>query len=920
MKAQWKDLFREIRNNFGRFISISFIVLLGCAMFAGLRASSIDMKLTADTYYDDQNMMDFRTVGTLGLTDEDLDDIKATEGVENAVGIKTADVYVETGETQLVVHAIQTSEGMNEPYVTEGRLPENEDEVFVDSAVFADQGYEVGDTITVSFAGGSEDSDEEDPLNRTEFTIVGMGNLPYYTDEDRGTSAIGDGSVDAFMLVMPEVFTSDVYSEIDITASGAKKLSCYGSEYETLTGDLQYRLETLGEADAQRRLENVRSDAQADIDSAQQEIDSKRQELEDGQEALDEAQSQLDTQKAQLEQAMAAYPGQESMFSSQQQQISDAQADIDARQQDLDDAAAQLDDAQAEVDSATEDLENIGESKWYVLDRSEIESCESYRQNAERMMKLGRVLPVMFFLVAALVALTAMTRMVDEQRGQIGIMKALGYRNRSIAARYFVYAMLATVSGALIGTFFGEKFLPNVIIRAYGKVYPGLPLCLVPIIWSELLLTLLCAVGSTGIAALAACYVQMKASPADLMRPEAPKNGRRVLLENIPALWSRLNFTSKATVRNLFRYKKRFCMTIIGIGGCMGLLLVGFGFRDSISEIMDQQYSGITKYQAKVSISDDADDETKNDFIDYVENLDCVKETLLVCMIMPDVHFGEQSVSVNMIVPSTLDCIDDFFGVSDKDTGETFSFPEDSAAIDEKAASLLGLKDGDTVTLTEEDKKSVDLEISMKARNYMQHYLYLSAAAYETLYGEEPVYNAVLLKYNAMTEEEEQELANLLMGQDACGGVTFMSSEISTVEEMLGILNSVMYIIIFASGMLAIVVIYNLNSINITERKRELATFKVLGFYDIEVAWYIYRENTVLTILGILFGLLFGTILHHFVIETVETDLLHFGQTISLSSYLVCAALTALFSIVVNLLMNREIRKIDMIESLKSVE
>jgi len=915
MGVQWKDLFREIRKNFGRFISIFFIVLLGTAMFAGLRASSVDMKLSADTFYDEQDMMDFRVAGTLGLTDEDLTDIQNTEGVEAAVGVKTADVLVDTQSTELVVHAIQMTDGINTPYVTEGRLPEADDEIFVDEQPFKEQGYQVGDTVTVSFAG----SDDE-PLSRTEFTISGMGSLPYYTDEERGDSTIGDGSVDAFIVAMPDVFTADIWSEIDLTVSGAKALSCYGDEYDSLMDTMQDRLETLGETDAKRRYDSVYQDALDSVNSAQDEVDSRRQEIADGQQALDDAQSQLDAQKAQLEAAQAAYGGQSSALAAQQQQIADAQSELDAQQSELDDSTAQLDDAQAEVDSARDDLENIGESKWYVLDRSKIESCESYRQNAERMMKLGQVLPIMFFLVAALVALTAMTRMVDEQRGQIGIMKALGYDNGSIAARYLAYAMLATVGGGAVGILFGEKFLPSVIVQAYGKVYPGLPLCLTPIIWSEFFLALLCAVGCTGIATLAACYVQMRAVPAELMRPEAPKNGRRVMLERIPAIWSRLNFTRKATVRNLMRYKKRFYMTIIGIGGCMGLLLVGFGFRDSISEIMDQQYSVIHKYQAEVTIDSDASDEERAAFIDCVKNQDGITGTALVCEKSPDVLNDDQVISVSLIVPASLEQVSDFIGVPDRKTGEAFSFPDSGAAIDQKAAELLGVAEGDTVTLQEDGYDEVQVKIVEIARNYMQHYLYMSPDAYSSLYGEEPQYNTILLQYDDFSQQDEQDLANSLMAQDACGGVTFVSDEKTSVDQMLGILNSVMYIIIIASGMLAFVVLYNLNSINITERKRELATFKVLGFYDREVAQYIYRENTVLTAFGILFGLVFGTVLHHFVIGTVETELIHFGRTISLQSYLICAGLTVVFTIIVNLVMNRMIRKIDMIESLKSVE
>ena len=559
------------------------------------------------------------------------------------------------------------------------------------------------------------------------------------------------------------------------------------------------------------------------------------------------------------------------------------------------------------------------EPEWYVLDRTLTEATVSYDQNAERMANLGQVFPVIFFLVAALVSLTAMTRMVDEQRMQIGTMKALGYGSSTIAGRYFWYAMLATVTGGIIGIALGERFLPWLIIVSYGIAYPGLLRCLTPINWDQAILGLAAACACTGLATLAACYNQLKAQPAAIMRPEAPKGGRRVLLERIPFIWKRLSFNQKSTVRNLLRYKKRFLMTVVGVGGCMGLLLVGFGLHDSINEIAKRQYVHIFTYEASATYASAAEENERQALLDAVRASDGVTGAMELSITSADLLHDKALQSVSLFVADPAQ-IGDFLELRHRTTGEEVAYPAEGAFISEKTAAMLDLKVGDSIEIRREGERSVRIQVTDIVENYVLHYLFISPQTYRQLYGKPVKNNTIYMNYGEKTPEEEAELGRNLMSMDACAGVGFVTDLEKSIDDMLSVLGAVVAVLIASAGLLAFVVLYNLNSINIMERRRELATLKVLGFYDGEVALYVYRENIILTLVGIALGLVFGTVLHRFVIVTVEVDLMMFGRNVSNLSYALSSLITLGFAVLVNGIMFFGLRKVDMIESLKSVE
>ena len=1249
-KAVWTDLFREIKKNKGRFMSIFCIVMLGTAFFAGLRSTGYDMKYSADHFYDDNRLMDVRVVSTLGLTKEDLRDLSDLPGVSMAVGGRTGEVLLHTEDSTLSIRTIGLTRGINDVVLSEGRLPENIHECLVDADNFIQEGYRIGDTLT--FLSGDEKALDE-TMKEDTFTIVGMGYLPYYTDLTRGSGSTGDGSIDGFVILDPAVFDMDVYTEAYLRVEGADREMTFSAAYDALVEEVTDRIESLSEmavirrydqvyqegtdaiADARQKVEDGEKelsdaekelsegrqaisdgeqeirDREKEIEDGWQETAKGRKELEDGQREIGSGRSQLkeaertlaekakelseakkqtlagqkeyeegvlafagsqkayeeglaqyeagkamyeeglaqyeeglarleagearyaegeasyeegfaqyeegllaltekkasyeaaladwqagkegvlaamekaqaalsgldpeeegyedrkdglekeleslrnqdaalDGEKAALDQAgeelatgeaalsrtketldasaaelqasreeletsrrvleetgarleetrqtlevtgaqlaqaktalaeggaqleesrtqleeagkqieegeaalsegrkqirenkrkleesqkqideawPAVYEAEEKLRDGQKklqegkEELAEKKKELEEAQAEYDeaypDAAKKIEDAKKEIEDGEKELADLEVPEWYILDRSLTESLVGYDQNADRMTSLGHVFPVIFFLVAALVSLTAMTRMVDEQRIQIGTLKALGYSDFTIAGRYLFYALTATVGGALVGIAFGGWFLPQLIIQSYGIMYTGQLYHESPVNWDQALLGLGAAVLCTGGATLLSCLGQLRSGPARLMRPEAPKSGQRILLERVPFVWKRLNFTRKSTLRNLTRYKKRFVMTIIGVGGCMGLLLVGFGLHDSINEVAKNQYIHIFTQEAALSVDKKTTPEEWEDLQGQVAAYPGVTETERLCLLSVDLMHEGHIRTASLYIPEDPDRTESFLHLRDRISHTSYAFPREGAVISEKTASMLDLSVGDLVTISREGEKNVQIPVTAIAENYVLHYLFLSPDSYRDLYGQEPEYNSLYLNYEPKSAGEESEFGAFLMDLKGCTGVGFTTDLEKNIDDMLGILGNIVLVLILSAGLLAFVVLYNLNSINIMERRRELATLKVLGFYDQEVAAYVYRENVLLTLLGILLGLVFGTILHRFTIVTVEVDLMMFGRSIRPISYLYSILITFGFALIVNGAMYFSLKRVDMIESLKSVE
>ena len=690
----------------------------------------------------------------------------------------------------------------------------------------------------------------------------------------------------------------------------------------------------------------------AQLDAQKPEIEESRKALEAARGQLEEQKPQLDKAKAQLQEAKNQIASGEAQLAEAKQQAAKGQQQIDsgwskihAGEQEIEkgeaeiaenekkledarkayeegkaEAEQEIQDGENEIKDAKQKIEDIEDAKWYVNDRSITTDYAGYGDNADRMRAIGEVFPILFFIVAALISLTTMTRMVEEQRTEIGTLKALGYGKMSIAGKYLNYAMTATIGGSIFGVLFGEKIFPYIIITAYKIMYTHVPDVVIPYNMKYGIWATVAAVLCTGLATLLACYKELAAQPAVLMRPPAPKQGKRVFLEYLPFLWKRLGFIWKSTIRNLIRYKKRFFMTVFGIGGCMALMIVGFGLRDSIFSIGTLQYEELQLYDGMIILNTDADEEDRKDLETYLEEEKEISAVSKGYLKKTNVKKGHEKKEVYLYAPLDLEKNKDFLVYRDRRTHETYELGEKDAILTEKAAKALGIKKGNKLSVESQDGEFTEITITNICENYMEHYLYLSPELYEEIYGKPVEENNIYFKMKDLDEKKLGAIGENILEKRAALNVSYTYNMEERLDEMLESLDIVIVVLIISAGLLAFVVLYNLNNINITERKRELATIKVLGFYDNEVSAYVYRENILLTLIGTVAGVLLGSLLHRYVITTVEIDSVMFTRIIENISFVYSALLTFGFSVFVNVVMYFKLKKIDMVESLKSVE
>lgn len=682
------------------------------------------------------------------------------------------------------------------------------------------------------------------------------------------------------------------------------------------------------------------------IANGEQLIASGEAELDAAQKQLDDTAATLAQTKSELDAAKASLNGVPQQLASGKSQIQSGWTEIRKQEKKLEEGAAEIAENEAKVAEAKIEYANgeeeaaqkiaEGEQKiadaeakvqdiekptWYVYDRDTLTEYSGYGENAERLGAIGRVFPVLFFLVAALISLTSMTRMVEEQRTAIGTMKALGYSKMSIAKKYLGYALIATAGGSVLGVLIGEKILPYIIVYAYGILYQHITHILIPYQWIYAWMAAAAAIVCTMAATFFACYKELVAQPAVLMRPPAPKNGQRVFLERIKFIWKHLSFTWKSCIRNLTRYKKRFFMTVFGIGGCMGLMLVGYGIKDSCYEIAELQFRDIQMYDGSVYLKEDISDETRQNLLDYMKDDSDISHYMQTSMKNVTLVNGKNKRDAYQVVFSEPKDVKDYFDFHDRKSKEEYTLDDEGVIISEKTGKLLNAKAGDTIEIKDEENGNKKVKIAHICENYMGHYIFFTPSYYEKVYGENSEYNSIFFAgQKGDTQEDYNKIGEDILTQNGALSVSYMRDIEKQLDDMLKSLNLVIIVLIISAGMLAFVVLYNLNTVNITERQRELATLKVLGFYDLEVAQHVYRENVLLTFIGAAVGVVLGKFLHAFIIDTVEVDTAMFGRNINFSSYVYSLLFTILFSLIVNGIMYFKLKKIDMVESLKSIE
>lgn len=823
MGALFKDILREVKKSFGRFFAIFAIVMIGVAFFAGVSAASGDMKFSADKYFDDYNLYDLNIVSTIGLDENNLEEIRKIQGVKNIAAGKSVDVLSMVGNSYQVFKIMSIPNdnpgNINQIRIKEGRLPQNSGECVVKYERIRGTDMKIGDKLT--FVSG-DDSDINSSLKVQEYTIVGFVYTPVYMSYELGNSQIGSGSVSFIAMIGEDDFSLPVYTNCYVDLEDTDRYNFYtSSEYEKSVDDVSERLEELG-------LSQCR--------------------------------------------------------------------DIN------------------------EKLEMYGmepDAKWHILDRDMNYAIVAYENSANQMRDIARIFPVFFFFVAALVCLTTMTRMVDEQRGLIGTYKALGYGRIAISLKYILYAFTASVFGGILGCIAGNLIFPTVIYYCWTIVYQ-LPDIAFDVHTVTNIIAVASMTGITTLASIFACYKELVSQPAQLMRPKAPKMGKKIFLEHIGFIWKRFSFIRKVTARNIFRYKKRFLMTLIGIAGCTALLIAGFGIKNSIQGLINKQFNEILQYNVAISLEGELSNEAVKDFLDEVKNDSYFEKAMYASQFTGTVIGEDKELDASVYVISAEQEMNPYIHLRRK-KGVDCSWDSQGVVITTYAAEKLNLKKGDYLELKVSDKVR-KVKVTDIAEMYVGHYVFMKDDYYTEIFGEEPCFNTILGIAKDSTKEAEEKLGSEYMEKDQVDNITFISGNIERFNDMVQSLGLITLVLIISAGALAFVVLYNLTNVNISERIREIATIKVLGFYDNEVSAYVYRENVVITILGAIIGLVLGVFLHHFIMDTIAMEDVIFGYDIYWQSYLYSFGITMIFAVFVNLVMYRKMKKIPMVESLKSVE
>ncbi len=900
-KAVFKDFIRNIKGSLGRFFAIMAIVAIGVAFFAGVTASSGDMKYSSDSYYDEYNMNDIRILSSIGFTSQDIEAVSKVYGVKAVYKTNTHDVLVDYDGRENVAHISGVPVGkasdddsyINQLRIKEGRLPQNDKECVVK---YEDtrKSMQVGDVI--SFKSGTED-DINDTFKDTEYTVVGIVYTPCYVSYDLGSSGIGNGHINYCIYVGDDEFKNNYYTECYAVIDGAKDMDTYSDEYKKLIDKYADDIKAISKERLDIRKQTVIDEyTRAKADKKEELLETIKKNVED----------------SITEQYQAYYPGMDvssmiAPYVNTAYEKAVAQFDFDA--------------VNAEYDKKmNETLADSDSWEWYVLTRESSYSFRDYESSANRMKAIATVFPLFFIIVAGLVCLTTMTRMVEEERGLIGTYKALGYGKATIALKYVIYAFLASLTGAVIGCAAGLRLFPYIIYESWNIIYqmPAIKyashtILSVVAVASLILVTL--------IATLYSCYNELSEVPSALMRPKAPKNGKKILLEHT-FIWKHLSFTKKVTMRNIFLYKKRFFMTVIGIAGCGALITAGFGIKDSVQSIIDNQYGQIIHYDNILVFNKNADSDARNNLSDKISSDEYYKSSLMDYAYTAEVKIpgSADDYSTEITVVNDTSAYMDYVTFRTRRSKKTIELDDSGVIISEKLAKDLNVKEGDNVLIHDEDNKQATVKVSGVMEMYINNYIFMTSEYYSQVFGYTPDNNRILGILTSDGDDIQSVIGDRYLTDNNVKSLTFVKANITRFENMIQSLDLVTWVLIISAGMLAFVVLYNLTNVNISERIREIATIKVLGFYDREVGEYVYRENIILTLIGGVFGLLLGMALHAYIMTTIELDGVMFGTKINISSFLISYGITILFSLLINIFMYPSLKKIPMVESLKSVE
>lgn len=904
-KVYWKDLFGSFTHSKGRFLSILTLMLLGSLALVGLKVTTPNMHRTANRFIQQQKMLDLAVMGDLGLDQEDQEELLGVKGARVEFG-SLLDLTVKgTGEA---IRLFSAPKSLSSFRVTKGRLPQKEGELAL--ASFWEDRYQIGDTLTLEEKAGTRSS-----LKRKQFTIVGfVQSSEMWSQKNLGTAMSGSGNLDAYALVSKEVFTTKLPVIARIQFDDLKSLDSFSQVYQKGLKAHQEELEKLLKDNGKARYQRLKQEADGQIQKGQKELSRAKESLQSAKNQIDQAQKQLDLQEAQLKKLAPFLPAKEQVAS--QEKLHQAKEQLDQKKKDWTTGESELAKKEEELKKAQSERDQLEIPTYHVYDRKTMPGGQGYLMysNASSSISaVGNIFPVVLYLVAAMVTFTTMTRFVDEERTNAGIFKALGYRTKDIILKFVLYGFFAGTIGTLLGTLLGHYFLSGIIsnIITQGMVIGESR----EYFYGDMTLI---ALGLSFVASVLPAYwvsrKELKEEANLLLLPKPPVSGSKIFLERLQFIWKRLSFTHKVTARNLFRYKQRMLMTIFGVAGSVALLFAGLGIQSSVGGVPKRQFQEILSYELIVAKKTNASSQESKQLTNRLEKSDIKDYRAIYSKVIEDsLKGGRDKQTITMMVTDRTD-FSPFVSLRSLKQGESLSLKK-GVIISSKLAQLAQVTVGDRLTFDGHTFKVAGI-----TENYVVHFVYMDQASYQKIYGKRTSANSYLVQLRNPSTRKVQTVSRDMMALAAVKAVRQNASMISLFNSVAKSLDTTMMILVVVSILLAIVILYNLTNINVAERIRELSTIKVLGFHNKEVTLYIYRETILLSIIGILMGLVGGYYLHQFLIAMIAPDAILFCPHVGLGVLLFPVGGMLLLLILLGIYVDHYLRKVDMLEALKSVD
>lgn len=898
-KTYWKDLLQSFTGSKGRFLSILTLMMLGSLALVGLKVASPNMERTAWDYIQKANLADMTVIADYGLDQADQEELKNLTRASVEFGYMT-DLTLE--DSQDAIRIFSKTERISKFQVTQGRLPEKEDELAL--ADFWKDRYQIGQVIHLSQKKGSNSQ-----LKRDSYTITGFVHSPdIFSKSDMGSSASGNGNLAAYAVVTEDSFRSSVYTIARMRFASLTDVNPFSSDYEKKLEEEEATLKNLVADNGQERLEKMKKDAQESLDEGKKQLDEAESNLTASKSRLQEIERRLQTQENQVSQLPEPYKSQASS------QLDQAKEQLAQEKEKLAQAERELANEKSKWQTSQDEVNALTEPSYHVYNRKSSPTGQGYLMYSNSAMSIravGNIFPVVLYAVAAMVTFTTMTRFVDEERTNAGIFKALGYRSKDIIAKFVIYGLVAGSIGTFLGIFIGHYILAPTIshiitermIVGESQQY---------FYWTYSCLALALSLVASVLPAYLVSRRELHEEAAQLLLPKPPVKGSKILLERITFIWSRLSFTQKVTARNIFRYKQRMLMTIFGVAGSVALLFAGLGIQSSVVGVADRQFKDLQQYQMVLSVNSRASDSDKSKLEEKLNSDEVENYRLIFSKQIEEEYSGKAGIQTVTMMVTDQDDLAPFVRL--EKNGEKLDL-SNGVILTEKLALLAGVSVGDNFTI---DGKT--FKVGAITEHYVGHFVYMNQATYEKIYGQTPKMNTYLVQLKDKSEVNTERVAGEFMEQAAVSGVVQNASTIQLFESFASSLNQTMAILVLVSVLLAIVILYNLTNINVAERIRELSTIKVLGFHNKEVTLYIYRETTILSLVGMIVGLVSGFYLHQFLIQMIAPGTFRFQPKVGWEVYLIPVLAVSVILTILGFFVNHYLRKVDMLEALKSVE